>query len=969
MLRTKRPRPVVSKFQTQISAKRENTETPVVFFLGKKWYPDKKIDKYTNGLSLMIRKAKEQNHQLCIRCDYQGKSAYGSFNDITEFNDIIFKAKQNKIECEFFQIIDRFMPCKIFTFLTFPESYSENDQLEIIKESFDNLFSYAYSTVFQKKWQKEKRNFHKLSDSKYLFQYNESVRNFDKLNQFWTYAHHLMRSSFQKDHIDWCTNLIYYKKDDIGLFENVDFVQKEMIDFQMNMTFDRSGKIQIPIIQHHNPILYTTSKHTIEIFVEKVAEQQFDRPINLKHLREGLKEIDFDLEIEDEWILNNFIPTYNSQCIFHGDSHYDDYDAYQYLRISYDGSLQYCCTAKDCEGRAKELTWDLFNKKDIKYPPVDLNSGHDHPQRDTKEWFDSIIDLDDEDDETNGYYGIEDIIECIDKKDIGLSDILSKVFMDRIKITNGGKNCYIWNGKIWKKDDSKTYHTLVAKSIQTILDKTLNKLRNQIRHEEKGSPQHKHLQNLIKRFNQILDKNNSGSTQNVTNFAMKNFYDENFESNMNNHKYKIIAKNGMIDLKRGRIVDPLPHDNLTVQSDFNFHHCSCPLGKCGLKGVKCDSELDLDFIEKKFRELMNDDEELYNHLRWIIGYVMTGDPKKKLAFIWYGKKYNGKSLLSNLLIKVFPMYASAMEKSVVIKMKDKAAGQASPELVALQGVRAAILNETGENDIINEEQVKMITGGDTKNLRQMYGTNFDMDFDFAPLVCTNHKPRISITDPAIWERICPALFPVSFLPNPDPNNKFEKKADDNLKSKLMSHSNQERFFNWVIRCCLYYCQNEGKKYPEFILNEIKKYKRECNLIYDFIEDNKEIYTLKDNMEVPLKTFRQHLNDWCRKLDLNQPRQNKFIEMLQQMRCEVIDEKGEETLIRGIGLSQVINGNYSAVSVNVDEEDDSDNNEDEESHKRLREDDDEIGEDEENDKFQTKKRKVSVDESTVIKKII
>lgn len=338
-------------------------------------------------------------------------------------------------------------------------------------------------------------------------------------------------------------------------------------------------------------------------------------------------------------------------------------------------------------------------------------------------------------------------------------------------------------------------------------------------------------------------------------------------------------------------MEPLPEDNLTICGEYRYYSCSCPLGDCGKRGVQCDSELNLDFVETVIRMIMNDDEERYSHLRWMIGYCLTGDPKKKLAFFGYGEKYNGKSLLSNLIIDIMPMYAKSMDKSVVIKARmNKAAGAASPELTHLNGIRLAILNETSEDDIMNEESVKTITGRDKKNVREVYGKKaFDMDMNFAPWILSNFKPKISLSDPAMWERVCPVTFPVSFLPaqSVDPNNPCHKLADEDLSKKFMMSVNKERFFNWLVRCCLYYVQNQNKKIPKVIKDEISEYKNECNMIAEFVEEKSDRFIIEVNATTSLSDFMHSFTEWCKDRGIQRKPTNKKINaMLRNLKCEI-----------------------------------------------------------------------------------
>ena len=121
----------------------------------------------------------------------------------------------------------------------------------------------------------------------------------------------------------------------------------------------------------------------------------------------------------------------------------------------------------------------------------------------------------------------------------------------------------------------------------------------------------------------------------------------------------------------------------------------------------------------------------------------------------------------------------------------------------LNGSRLAILNETDQGDRLSAAQVKSLTGGgkEKKNVREAFGAKaFDMELSFVPWVFSNFTPLLSLNDDALWERIWPVLFPVTFKNDPDPNNyPFEQQMNEDLQNILSQPENKLKFFNWVIR--------------------------------------------------------------------------------------------------------------------------------------------------------------------------
>ena len=146
----------------------------------------------------------------------------------------------------------------------------------------------------------------------------------------------------------------------------------------------------------------------------------------------------------------------------------------------------------------------------------------------------------------------------------------------------------------------------------------------------------------------------------------------------------------------------------------------------------------------------------------------------------------------------------------------------------------------------------------------------------------------------MWERLAPLIFPVSFLNNPEAGNDKHRKSDEDLARKFKMHVNQERMFNWISRCCQYYVQNQDKPFPKEIKDEILKYKQECNMLVEFIEDNKDRYSIELNTEVDLKQFMETVKSWCKERSINLPNNKKIEGMLKHINCDV--NRGRRTIV-------------------------------------------------------------------------
>ena len=602
------------------------------------------------------------------------------------------------------------------------------------------------------------------------------------------------------------------------------------------------------------------------------------------------------------------------------------------FEISMDGVLYLRCSS--CPNRLLQIVWrkkDIKNAGDPKY--IKWNLFHeDYKFPDALLCKESVIKMDVKKyiESSNGK--LEYISEELKKNDRGLANILQEIFDRRVKIVNQGNSTFIWNGKMWEEDESKKFHKIIAIYSHHIFDSVIEPLEQEISNflrqiimaritnnkedEEQSKQSLKACEDKKKKYVSFREKLDKGQTKSVQDFLCNELYDGKFQSQVNKHPYYFAAENGMVNLHTQCLEGFNPKFYLTEACEYKFHPCSCPVGECTMDS-KCDSECDLSFIHNTIKEIMAYDKELYDHLRWVIGYSLVGDPKKKKCLIGQGPKYNAKSLLSNLICDIIPMYCKTMNKSVVIDFKKGSENGHASHLTHLNGVRLAVLNETGQTERMNEDQMKSLTGGgDKKNVREAHASKaFDMDLGFVPFIFTNFAPKMSLNDEALWQRICPILFPVTFCTNPDPKKfPYENKMNEDLSNILRQTENKTKMFNWLVRCCVYYCQNQNKPYPEKINEVIKKYMIDCNELAQWLEENTSRYKFDPKRSMPLDDFRSDFTEFCKGRFTVSVRQHLlehhyFNLMLKRLglETETVGEKGkEQIMLKGIYCSSTFN---------------------------------------------------------------
>ncbi len=148
---------------------------------------------------------------------------------------------------------------------------------------------------------------------------------------------------------------------------------------------------------------------------------------------------------------------------------------------------------------------------------------------------------------------------------------------------------------------------------------------------------------------------------------------------------------------------------------------------------------------------------------------------------------------------------------------------------------------------INEGLLKQLTGDDVVTARKLYGDEFEFKPEFKLWMATNHKPIIRGTDTGIWRRIHMIPFTVQ-IP--------ENKVDRSLKYKL--EREYPAILRWAVEGCLLW-QKEGLLMPRAVLEQVREYRREMDVVSAFIEDRCEV---GENKYVKASALYAAYSAWC-----------------------------------------------------------------------------------------------------------
>lgn len=415
---------------------------------------------------------------------------------------------------------------------------------------------------------------------------------------------------------------------------------------------------------------------------------------------------------------------------------------------------------------------------------------------------------------------------CIYNGSIGVSDLFEQMYLKpaRLKWINDSKNgsTFYWDGKLWKQDEYSFIERLITKTVVVVLREFITSCSaiqsdttTTIDQDEK----------VLKQAQGIITKLNEGTNlPNVYKFLKSLLNDSRFDKIKDIHPYLLSCNNGVVDLKTGILRKCVPEDNMTRSLEVSYdEHAN-------------SDDFDT-FVRQITSDLDGEDIELYNYLRWMIGYSLQGNPVKKTFFILYGSLgYNGKSMLLNIIKEVLGFYAVTMDKSVIINGPSKTAGSHSTEIIQLENSRFGMLTETSEDAVINDAQVKILTGiTDKLSAREIYGKQREFSPTFVPIISSNHKMKINLKDKAMYERCILIPFRLSFMEKPDPIKQHEKQGDPLLADKFKN--NKEGILKWLVDCSLFYHSNTNLEIPETIIKAKQEYRKDMDDYADFVDRN------------------------------------------------------------------------------------------------------------------------------------
>jgi P4 family phage/plasmid primase-like protien len=365
------------------------------------------------------------------------------------------------------------------------------------------------------------------------------------------------------------------------------------------------------------------------------------------------------------------------------------------------------------------------------------------------------------------------------------------------------------------------------------------------------------FQNKASKTQKIIDRLlNITFKKQIMEEAKNLFYDNEFLKKLDEINKNLIAfENGIYDLEKEEFRIGRADDFISLSTKVNY--IKWDVNKPEIKKYK-------DKIDTYFNQVLPNPEKRKYFLLSLASSCSGENKDQRFRTITgsgsVNNGSNGKSLTMSLVAKSLGEYYSACPITIITRKRGEA-GQASPELARLKGVRMMVFSESDESDSLNVGIIKELTGNDRFMVRPLYCEPFEMQIQAKPWLQCNKLPIIKATDRGTWRRIKVIEFDSVFVDNPDPKKNNEFKLNPNLEYEIDDWA--PYFMSYLIDLYV----NEYKKEahltePDCVQAFTDKYKSESNSVLRFITEVIEVDS-KHPKYTSLATCWEKYRDWIR----------------------------------------------------------------------------------------------------------
>jgi putative DNA primase/helicase len=383
--------------------------------------------------------------------------------------------------------------------------------------------------------------------------------------------------------------------------------------------------------------------------------------------------------------------------------------------------------------------------------------------------------------------------EDVHETDLGNAERLVDRFGSSIRYCAVWRQFLIWDERRWAPDTTREVYRLASDTVRAIYGEAGDDADDQRR---KALGQHALRSESERALTAMIElaKSRPGVP------AIPQDFDRD--------PWLLTVANGTVDLRSGELRRHRRGDLITKLAPVYYSPgATCPMFHAFLSKIMGNNQPLIDFIQRA------------------LGYALTGVTRERCLFILFGTGSNGKSTLLEVFRALLGDYAMNTPARTLMAKRDDSIPN---DVARLKGARFVTAVETAEGKRMDVELVKRMTGNDVLSARFMRGEWFDFQPEFKLFLATNHKPVIRDTTDSIWNRIKLIPFGVT-IPEAEQDKELLVKLRGELPGVL----------RWAVDGCRRW-QADGLGTPPEINTATKEYRREMDILGDFIDERCEV---------------------------------------------------------------------------------------------------------------------------------
>ena len=370
------------------------------------------------------------------------------------------------------------------------------------------------------------------------------------------------------------------------------------------------------------------------------------------------------------------------------------------------------------------------------------------------------------------------------------------------------------NNMLWEKYKNK--RKLINKIMDINVDfmeKWKNRILKTWKSKRKSNKKSKDIidieLNILREGKYLANAKNQNWTSSIAELVISEIENEDRYKLLNRTQNKIsFPPCHVVDLITGEITKRKPEDNWSKELTIPYVEKS-KLNKEKRKHWK-----------KILAEIALDDKEFCEILQMILGSALTGISYRRYFYYIQGNPSSAKSILLKILATIMGKFATQGDKYMLASRKDK--GPINSGIVRTGDKRLVYLPEFDEFDVIDDDYVNKVIGGDYLTGRNPHKEEVVIDPMYMILIASNSDPNIKTN--TFWNKINRLLMQAEFVNKPNPKLPHQKKIDRDFRDKILKDIEMMKvILYWLVKGAIKF--NKQGKYIPILKSSVESLKK------------------------------------------------------------------------------------------------------------------------------------------------